>query len=96
MDGTGLVLIDIGRYIFVRRREVFVACRGSRRKGFVCGRFREGRAIEDGDGPSNSTLAYGCGGAARKGLDTKLLATPGRLGEFILAGTVLGSHLHAL
>lgn len=42
---------------------------------------------------SKSTLVCGCCGAARTALDTKLLATPGSLEDFMFNGSVLGFSL---
>lgn len=45
-----------------------------------------GRGERDGDELSKSTPVCGCSGAARTGMDTKLLGMPGSLGQFMSGG----------
>lgn len=59
-------------------------------EGFICGRFWEGRSKGDGDKLYESTLAHDCGGAAKADLETKLLAMPGGMVEFMSGRTVFG------
>lgn len=59
-------------------------------KRSICGHFPGAHSKRDGDELPKSTHACGCGGTARTGLDTKLSAMPGSLGDFLFGGTVFG------
>lgn len=66
-------------------------------EGFMCERFQERHPKVDGFELFTSKLGSGCVGATRTGLDTRLLAVPGSLGELLFGGTAFGfSHARSL
>lgn len=67
-----------------------MAYREIRRIGGYVRRSRESLGKGDGDELLKSALASGCDGASSTGLDTKLLTTPGSLGEIVLVGIAFG------
>lgn len=72
-----------------------MAYREGRGRGFICGRFREGRGKRGVPGELfESTVSCGCAVATWVGLENKLLATPGGLAGFLFGGTVFGSRCY--
>lgn len=69
-----------------------MAYQESRRRTVYTQMFWHGHGKDD-DELANSLLACGCGGVARTGLDTKLLAMPGTLWEVMFGGTVFAFSL---